>query len=127
MATSRSKATTASSTPSWTAGASVFSGRPDPSWPVSAATAADLVRIWESLPPEAAPGGPPPPGLGYRGCFLRSPDGRVWTAFGESVQLESGTAREGRLDAGARFESAVLRTAPEGLLPAWAPRPRRGC
>jgi hypothetical protein len=106
MATSRSTSETG-----WIAGALVFSGRPDPTWPISQDVAAELVATWESLPPTDATSSPP--ALGYRGCYVRDPDGRMWTAYHELV-TQSG---ERRRDDERRFERTVLSSAPTGVLP----------
>jgi hypothetical protein len=52
--------------------------------------------------------------LGYRGCRLEAPDGRVWTAFRELVSLGA----DGRRDGGREFERALIASAPAGILPA---------
>jgi hypothetical protein len=106
MATSRS-----TSENGWIAGALVFSGRPDPKWPIPPDVGQELFSVWESLPPTDS--GPVPPALGYRGCFLRDPAGRVWTAYRELVTH----AGESRRDDERRFESTVLTSAPPGTLP----------
>ena len=112
MATSRS-----SSESGWTAGAFVFSGRPDPTWPISGDVAKDVVAIWDTLVPtdEAVPS---PPALGYRGCFVRDRAGRTWTAFHQLVTLSAEGSSETRRDDERRFERAVLASAPAGVLPA---------
>lgn len=112
MATSRSN-----SESGWTAGASVFSGRPDPTWPISRDVADELVAIWETLVPSDDVI-PTPPALGYRGCFVRDPAGRTWTALHELVTLSSESASETRRDENRRFERTVLASAPAGTLPA---------
>lgn len=106
MATSRS-----TEDGGWTAGAVVFSGRPDPTWPVPPGVTERLVAIWESLPWTDATG--TKPALGYRGCYVRDPGGRMWTAYHELVTLASETRRDDER----RFERTVLGTAPPGVLP----------
>ncbi len=102
----------------WVAEAMVFSGRPDPSWTVSADIAFELVHGWEQLTPRVAPVAEPPP-LGYRGCRLLAPDGRQWRAFDGVVTMEHGPqgSREMRDDPTRSFERTLLATAPPGLLP----------
>ena len=121
MGTSSSRDRTADHQLSFTAEASVFSGRPDPTWAIGVDVSARLERIWTSLPPDerGASASLPPP-LGYRGVFVFSPDGRRWTAYRQSISLEAGDHIEHRFDEQQVFESAVLGTAPEGLLPPWA-------
>lgn len=112
----------------WTAGASVFSGRPDPVWEVKPSLAARLEKIWFSLKAEKIEPRPYPT-LGYRGCFLRGPRGREWFAFGGVVELRfTGLSRsrlpasgrsEFRRDPSKKFEQTLLASAPAGLLPPW--------
>lgn len=111
MGTSRSP-----SDSGWVAGASVFSGRPDPTWPISAELAEELISIWEALVP-ADDAIPPPPSLGYRGCFMRDAEGRTWTALRDLVTLSDERTSATRRDEGHRFEQTVLASAPEGMLP----------
>jgi len=96
----------------WTAGVSLFSGRPDPTWPLDDEVAQRLVEMWRALEPTDAPA-PKPPLLGYRGAFLAAPDGRRWYFSDTVVVLDE----ERRLDPGRRLERAVLGTAPAGVLP----------
>src|SRR2546423_14480324 len=107
MATSRS-----ASDSGWLAGASVFSGRADPTWPIAPELTEELVAVWDALPPLERPRPSPPP-LGYRGCFVHDPAGRTWTAFHEAVSDGSVMRR----DEEHRFERLVLASAPEGTLP----------
>lgn len=104
--------------PAWAAGVLLYSGRPDPSWYVAAATAAALVARFERLP---AWGGPVPDvaRLGYRGAWLRAPDGRRWIAF-EGVAWP-GPPGQARRDEGRALERAILATAPPGAIPQGVP------
>ena len=111
MATSRS-----TSQSKWTAGAFLFSGRPDPTWPISSAVRDELVTIWETLVPTDERVARRP-ALGYRGCFVRDPAGRTWTAFHELVTLSSEAGSESRRDDAVRFERTVLASAPAGTSP----------
>jgi hypothetical protein len=90
----------------------VFSGRPDPEWTVDADTADALIEVWEQLAPRGGPAAVPPP-LGYRGVALRSPDGRVWSAYAGTVMLDD----EVRADSAREFERRLLATAPPGAVP----------
>ncbi len=102
----------------WTAGAMVFSGRPDPVWPPAADRVEALLALWQQLSPRA-PVPAPRAVLGYRGCWLRDPRGTCWRAFDGVVVREasrSGPA-EARRDDARVFERAVLATAPPGTLP----------
>jgi hypothetical protein len=106
MATSRS-----TDESGWIAGAFVFSGRSDPSWPIALEVAEELPAIWDVLVPTTERASPPV--LGYRGCFVRDPEGRTWTAYRELVTFASETRR----DDDRRFERTVLASAPAGTLP----------
>lgn len=118
----------------WTAGASVFSGRPDPVWEVKSALASRLEKIWRSLKPsETEP--PPRPALGYRGCSLKGPRGREWFAFAGVVTLRfprlsksrtkppsksrPDASLDSRRDPDKKFERTLLASAPANLLPPW--------
>lgn len=118
MATSKSDSKRAA----WTAGASVFSGRPDPVWEVKPSIAARLEKIWRGMP-LAEIELPPQPALGYRGCFLKGPRGRHWLAFGGLVTLRSArrpeSRPEARRDPAKKFERTLLASAPANLLPPW--------
>jgi hypothetical protein len=98
---------------SWTGGAFLFSGRPDPSWVVTDAPQCLLQLFKELRPTNHAP--PEPSRLGYRGAWLRAPDGRRWIAH-EGIAWLEGTA-DIRADEGRRFEQAVLATAGPDALP----------
>jgi hypothetical protein len=111
MATSRS-----SSESGWIAGAFVFSGRPDPTWPITAEIAERIEGIWDSLDPWEGPL-PSPDALGYRGCFVRDTAGRTWTAFGGAVTQSGNGSSESRRDDARAFELTTLASAPEGTLP----------
>jgi hypothetical protein len=101
----------------WTAGARIFSGRPDPAWPVAAASAAELLAIWEDLTP-IAQWPPPRPIAGYRGCWLCAASGERWLAYDDVVLMSTGSSIVGRADGAHAFARAVLRGAPAGALPA---------
>jgi hypothetical protein len=102
----------------WTAGASVFSGRPDPVWEVKPSLGVQLEKIWRHLEPsEIEP--PPSPALGYRGCFLKGPRGQQWFVFGGVVTLRSARRSGSRRDPAKKFERTLLASAPVGLLPPW--------
>ena len=126
MATSKSTSKRAA----WVGGASVFSGRPDPTWEVKPSVAKYLERIWRALKPVKREL-PPIPALGYRGCFLQGSRNREWFAFGGLVTLRSANRSairsgdrstdhsQSRADPTKKFERALLSSAPEGLLPPW--------
>lgn len=114
MATSKSTSKRAP----WTAGASVFSGRPDPVWEVKPALATRLQTIWRALKPAELELSPPPT-LGYRGCFLKGPRSQQWFAFAGVVTLRSARRPVSRRDPAKKFERALLASAPANLLPPW--------
>lgn len=101
-----------------TATAFVFSGRPDPVWEISDAELRDLERLWNELPQVAGQvAGDPTPALGYRGCRILWEGREEFLARGGIVTRERRGVVEHRRDAARTFERAVLRTAPQGLLP----------
>jgi hypothetical protein len=112
MATSRSSDRALN----YVAGASIFSGRPDPVWTVSRVDAERLKSLWDSM--ESYEGDlPAAPVLGYRGCFLRESSGREWFAFNGVVTLKTASGSEARKDIRRRFEEQLLYLAPKGAIP----------
>lgn len=114
MGTSRSN-----SSPAWIAGASLFSGRPNPSWQLDAAHVAQLIAIWDELKPAAKASAAEDAGahLGYTGCYISNDAGDRWTARNAHVIHQCANTVEDRDDPLRRFEHAVLQSAPSGLLP----------
>lgn len=100
----------------WTAGARVYSGRADPTWPLDRAQARALLALWDALP-ASAHAAPRTSRLGYRGCWLRAPDGSSWVAHDGLVAERSAARGAVRDDPGRTFERALLATAPPGALP----------
>lgn len=98
-------------------GASIFSGRPDPTWKIDEREAKRLEELWSSL--ELFKGQlPSAPLLGYRGCFLRRvTTNREWFAYGGVVALKATEGSESRHDKNREFEKAILSSAPEGTIP----------
>jgi hypothetical protein len=89
----------------------IFSGRPDPSWKLDAATAAELQRKLAALPPAHERTLPPEGGLGYRGLHVSLSDG----AHGGVVEVRNGRiAYAGRIlrDEHRTVERWLLDTAP---------------
>lgn len=123
MATSKSR----SNIRGWSAGAHLYSGRPDPVWNISEGVVKKLLALWESLPPAGEQEEVHPGGLGYRGAFLRSNENREWMAFNGLVSLRTRAGMQVRKDAAREFEKTLLSSAPKGLLPQgliegrWAP------
>jgi hypothetical protein len=103
--------------PPCTGTAFIYSGRPDPEWPISAERLTTITRLWENLPPSKAPPKRAPP-LGYRGCAVRCEWGEEWFAYEGVASL---TRRPHgpvyRLDNERHFERTVLESAPPGAIP----------
>lgn len=97
----------------WTAGALLYAGRPDPSWAVRE-NAPAFVHYFMQLAPFAG-GKPDQSRLGYRGTWLRAPDGHRWVAYAGVVWYEG--TDEIRADEARTFERALLATAAPGSLP----------
>ena len=100
-----------------TGGASIFSGRPDPSWTVDEKTVKRLKALWNLMEPH---GGAPPqaPALGYRGCFLIDSSRNKWFAYKGVATLTTTLSRsESRQDEDRRFEALLLASAPKGAIP----------
>jgi hypothetical protein len=109
-----------SSSTEWTAAASVFSGRPDPVWPLPPAAGVRLVALWDSLEPLEGDALVPPQ-LGYRGCCAAQADGiRRFAAYRGAVSLTAlpvpGGGCEMRADPSRAFERLVLGSAPDAGL-----------
>jgi len=94
----------------------LFSGRPDPEWPVPDDHVTRLGDIWATLTP-IAPRSAPPPKLGYRGVELQVEDGASYLAVAGHVTKSQAGARETRADAGRVFERALIGSAPPGTVP----------
>ena len=95
----------------------VFSGRPDPEWPVSEDARKQLQAIWSELKP-ASSGPPQAPPLGYRGCALRCASGDEWQAYAGVVTYSAASgAVNRRSDPERSFERMLLSTAPRDSLP----------
>jgi hypothetical protein len=106
--------TSRSSDVEWRASALLYSGRPNPEWPVTDADAERLVALWSALQTMRAQTSGA--GLGYRGCTI-SRGSRRWHAFEGIAIMTSGTATEIRADTSRAFERAILATAPAGTIP----------
>jgi hypothetical protein len=100
------------------AGVLVFSGRPDPTWPVNNKLIKQLEKIWNSLEPLTYKY-PSPPSLGYRGSFVRNNIDCEWFAYGGVVIFKRDNRSESRLDRQSTFEKLVLSSAPPNLLPSY--------
>jgi len=102
--------------PKCIAGASIFSGRPDPIWDVGEEAVKKLEEIWNKLSPLKGrlPSAQP---LGYRGCFIRCKPDIEWFAYGGVVTMKTVKGHESRMDENRDFERLLLDSAPEGILP----------
>ena len=98
----------------------LFSGRPDPEWPVADDHVTRLGDIWATLTP-IAPRSAPAPKLGYRGVELHVDDGVSYLAVAGHVTKSRAGASETRGDAGRVFERALIASAPPGTVPPGAP------
>jgi hypothetical protein len=95
----------------------IFSGRPDPSWPLTVFELTELRARLKAMRPTAERTLPPEPGLGYRGLHVAIQTG----ARGEIIAVRNGrVAFEGRilLDRNRKLERWLLDTAPVMLEPA---------
>jgi hypothetical protein len=100
----------------YTAGVSIFSGRPDPIWEVSEEVGSKLQRLFDDLDRHEGPVVPAPP-LGYRGAFLRDDAGHEWFAYREVVTFTGPQSSEARKDPNREFERALVASPPPGLIP----------
>ncbi len=107
---------TSKSDENWIAGALLYSGRRDPTWELSKAVVKHLLQLWGAMPPSSK-GEVSTSRLGYRGVFLRAPDGREWKAFDGTTTVSGTDVRDVRIDLTRQFEKALLASAPTGLLP----------
>lgn len=99
-----------------TARAFVFSGRPDPTWPVAKQQAHRLEIVWSQLPTSAA-SHHPSPALGYRGVSLTCVGNKEYFALDGYVKRTIGYTTEWKKDSKRLFERLLLGSAPNGLLP----------
>jgi hypothetical protein len=75
----------------------------------------ELLALWDHLETYAGPL-PSPPGLGYRGCFLRG-SGREWRAYRGVVTMTENDTSETRSDPRRQIELCLLSCAPAGTIP----------
>lgn len=73
------------------------------------------MALWDAAAPAKAVAPPP---LGYRGCALRSTDGRALVAFdGVLTMTQPGARSESRRDSDRAIERLLLQSAPAGAIP----------
>jgi hypothetical protein len=77
--------------PPWTAGAYVYSGRPDPTWTVTAEVAEQLTALHDRLSPRSSAPAVKSV-LGYRGCWLERSGGPRLMARDGAVVTETSDA-----------------------------------
>ena len=99
------------------AGVLVYTGSPDPQWPVNEELCERFQEIWERLP-EWEGDHPGIPSTGYRGCFLHNRRKR-WIAFGEHVVLNIGEYAMAKMDPNRECERMLLESVPSTLPPEW--------
>jgi hypothetical protein len=108
-----------SSDAGWTAGASLFSGRPDPVWPLDVAAAERLLDIWRGLARSDDVTGSDASTLAYRGSYLSNGRGERWIVGDARARHEvASMTKDARADDDRHFERAILATAPPGTIPA---------
>lgn len=95
----------------------IFSGRPSPSWNLTAAQAEELARLLESLPADESKGGTDDaPGLGYRGFTIQGRD--VWiAAFRGRISVQRDGAERRLSDPDRSVERWLLGTGEPSLEP----------
>ena len=81
----------------------LFSGRPDPTWPVEESTVDEFEEIWNLMEPYSGEL-PIPPILGYRGCFLNCEPGTEWFAYDGVVTMKTVEGSSLRRDKDKKFE-----------------------
>jgi hypothetical protein len=98
--------------------ADVFSGRPNPRWPLDSAQAAELTRRLGELP--TAPARAASDGLGYRGLVVTGLTGECaeLRVHGGQVHAQCAGATRAYTDAGRAFERWLLATGGSALEPA---------
>ena len=97
----------------------VYSGRPNPSWPLSEALTAELRRRLDGMP-ASKPAGSEFDGLGYRAVSAELPasaGAAVVTAARGVVTYEGGGERRAYADPGRQFELWLVRTGADHLPP----------
>ena len=90
----------------------VYSGRPNPSWQLPPAEAAEFAARLAALPKDASRA-PPAPDLGYRGLTTRvgaGPRGRVIAVARGTVTVSAGAAPTQYRDDGRALERWLLST-----------------
>jgi hypothetical protein len=95
----------------------IFSGRPSPSWSLTAAQAEELARLLESLPADESEGGAAQaPGLGYRGFTIQGQSAWI-AAFRGRVSVQRNGAERRLSDPERTVERWLLGTGDPHLEP----------
>jgi len=92
--------------------ASVFSGRPDPEWSLDDETLGFVERTWETLKPSLEQQ-PTSPILGYRGCYIKCPEGNEWFIYKTFVKLNIKGDVVIKYDANMELERKLINSAPK--------------
>ena len=101
---------------SWTASALIFSGRQNPTWTLDDEQIDAIHRLWDQLSYESPVESSGDARLGYSGVEVSGSGGR-FVAGNEAVTYHHDLRSIVRNDPDRRFETAVLATAPSGVLP----------
>jgi hypothetical protein len=95
----------------------IFSGRPSPSWNLTAAQTEELVRLLKSLPADESQGeADQAPGLGYRGFTVQGRSAWI-AAFRGRVSVKSDRAERRLSDPDRSVERWLLATGAPSLEP----------
>ena len=98
----------------WLGGILIFSGKPNPTWPVDKKTGEKLEQVWNSL--RQLPKKPQTKSvLGYNGCFLKKDENHIWIVNEKIVTLETKYGIETRLDNDEKFEKLLRDSTPNGF------------
>lgn len=99
----------------WAASVLLFSGQPNPTWPLTQTQVEELLSIWDALPPTTLSSSDNvPTRLGYSGVLVCDGRAREWIAREGVVTLQPNDCR---VDESQRFERCVIASAPRAALP----------
>jgi hypothetical protein len=96
----------------WTAEAFLFSGRPNPQWPLTEEQATDWMKLWEAATPSVKEARQLAI-LGYTGCKLHHDKHSYWLMADGCVSFFDQDTVINRSDPGRKMEYFLLHTAPE--------------
>jgi len=98
----------------WLGGILIFSGKPNPTWPIDKKTAEKLEQIWNSLR-QLSEKPQTKSVLGYNGCFLKKDGNHIWVVNEKIVTLQTKYGIKSRLDKNGKFEELLRNSAPSGF------------